>query len=60
MPINTSQVRAHYKDLIVCGTPAIMDRAMSMPRSFWNWLSDNYVAGSRIYMTERHLNSWKG
>ena len=44
--IQASQVRAHYKDLIVCGNPVIMDRAMSLPRPFWDWLHDKYMAGS--------------
>jgi hypothetical protein len=44
--MQASQVRAHYKDLIVCGNPVIMDRAMSMPRPFWDWLNSNYMAGS--------------
>lgn len=56
--IQASQVRAHYKDLIVTGRPPIMDRALKMPRPFWEWLNSNYMAGSQITISEYHFRIW--
>ncbi len=56
--MQASQVRVHYKDLIVCGKPQIMDRALTMPRPFWEWLNKNYMAGSKITISEYHLSAW--